>query len=118
MRAARGSDFRHRSSELEHIPGARGAVEGGVGLEARAGSLREIGVRLALGARPADIAWLLFREGARMTLIGVAIGFPLAVALGRLLSAGFFEVSPFGRHTDHYRDPETAKRRFKSPRLD
>jgi 4-hydroxy-tetrahydrodipicolinate reductase len=32
MRAARGEDFRYRSSDLEHVPGARGANEGGVGL--------------------------------------------------------------------------------------
>lgn len=32
MREARGSDFRYRTSDLEHIPGARGAVEGGIGL--------------------------------------------------------------------------------------
>jgi putative ABC transport system permease protein len=56
---------------------------------------REIGIRLALGARSADIAWLLLREGARMTIAGVAIGFPLAVVLGRLLSVAMFEVSPF-----------------------
>jgi putative ABC transport system permease protein len=56
---------------------------------------REIGIRLALGARPRDIAWMLLRDGARMTLLGVAIGFPLAVVLGRLLSVAIFEVSPF-----------------------
>jgi predicted permease len=55
---------------------------------------REIGIRLALGAVPRDIAWMLLAEGARMTLAGVAIGFPLAVLLGRLLSAAMFEVSP------------------------
>jgi 4-hydroxy-tetrahydrodipicolinate reductase len=32
MRAARGSDFAYRVSDLEHLPHARGAVEGGVGL--------------------------------------------------------------------------------------
>ena len=32
MRAARGSDFEYPEPELEHVPGARGAVEGGVGL--------------------------------------------------------------------------------------
>ena len=32
MRAARGSDFVHPDSTLEHIPGGRGASEGGVGL--------------------------------------------------------------------------------------
>jgi predicted permease len=56
---------------------------------------REIGIRLALGARPRDIAWMLLREGARMTILGVAIGFPLAVILGRLLSVAIFEVSPY-----------------------
>src|SRR5262249_16886626 len=54
---------------------------------------REIGIRLALGAGPRDIAWMLLRDGARMTLVGVAIGFPLAVMLGRLLSAAFFETN-------------------------
>ena len=56
---------------------------------------REIGVRLALGASPHDIVWMLLRDGARMTLVGVAIGFPLAVILGRLLSVAIFEVSAF-----------------------
>jgi len=56
---------------------------------------REIGIRLALGARPADIARLLFLDGARMTMIGLAIGFPLAVMLGRLLSAEFFDTDSF-----------------------
>jgi 4-hydroxy-tetrahydrodipicolinate reductase len=32
MREARGSDFVHPDSQLEHVPGARGASEGGVGL--------------------------------------------------------------------------------------
>ena len=56
---------------------------------------REIGIRLALGATPRDIAWMLLRDGARMTVVGLAIGFPLAVVLGRLLSAAIFEVSPY-----------------------
>jgi putative ABC transport system permease protein len=56
---------------------------------------REIGIRLALGASPRDIAWMLLRDGARLTLIGLAIGFPPAVALGRLLSVAIFEVSPY-----------------------
>jgi ABC-type antimicrobial peptide transport system permease subunit len=56
---------------------------------------REIGIRLALGAAPRDIVWMLLRDGARMTLVGVAIGFPLAVALGSLLSVAIFEVSPY-----------------------
>ena len=38
---------------------------------------------------------MLVREGARTTLVGVAIGFPLAVLLGQLLSVAIFEVSSF-----------------------
>jgi len=56
---------------------------------------REIGIRLALGASPREIVWMLLRDGARMTLVGVAIGLPLAVALGRLLSVAMFDVSPY-----------------------
>jgi predicted permease len=56
---------------------------------------REIGIRLALGATPGDILMMLVRDGARLTLAGIAIGFPLAVVLGRLLGAAVFEVSPF-----------------------
>jgi hypothetical protein len=29
-----------------------------------------------------------------------------------------FEVSPFGRHKDHYRDPQTGKRRWDAPNLE
>jgi len=56
---------------------------------------REIGIRLALGARPRDIASMLVRDGARTTLTGVAIGFPLAVGLGQFLSRAMFDVSAF-----------------------
>lgn len=56
---------------------------------------REIGIRLALGASTRHIGMMLLRDGARTTLVGVAIGFPLAVILGRLLSVAIFEVSPY-----------------------
>ncbi len=56
---------------------------------------REIGIRLALGANPREIVWMLMRDGARMTLVGMAVGFPLAVALGRFLSVAMFEVGPY-----------------------
>ncbi len=49
---------------------------------------REIGVRLALGARPAQIMKLVFDEGLRLIVIGVAIGLTAAAALPNLL--GFF----------------------------
>ena len=49
---------------------------------------REIGVRLALGARPLQIVRLVFAEGFRVISIGLAIGLAAAVALPGLL--GFF----------------------------
>ena len=49
---------------------------------------REIGVRLALGARPLQIMKLVFDEGLRLIVIGVAIGLTAAAALPNLL--GFF----------------------------
>jgi ABC-type antimicrobial peptide transport system permease subunit len=49
---------------------------------------REIGVRLALGARPLQIVRLVFKEGFRVIVVGVAIGLAAAAALPNLL--GFF----------------------------
>ena len=47
---------------------------------------REIGVRVALGARPHDARWFVVRQGARLVVIGVVIALPIAWALMRLLS--------------------------------
>ena len=56
---------------------------------------REIGIRMALGARPGDILWLVLREGARTTTLGLLIGFPLALGVAVLLRGAIFGVSPF-----------------------
>ena len=53
---------------------------------------REIGIRIALGARPEDILWLVLRDGARTTITGLLIGFPLAIGLAMLLRGGFVGV--------------------------
>lgn len=55
---------------------------------------REIGVRLAIGAAPADVVWLVVREGATMTLIGVGVGVAGALGIGRWISALLFGVTP------------------------
>ena len=47
---------------------------------------REIGVRVALGARPQDARWLVVRQGARLVALGVVIALPVAWGSMRLLS--------------------------------
>jgi putative ABC transport system permease protein len=44
----------------------------------------EIGIRMALGARPGDIRWLALGESLRLTGAGVIVGVPGALAAGRL----------------------------------
>ena len=51
-----------------------------------------IGVRLALGARTADIMRLVLKEGLVLALIGVGAGLAIAFGLMRLISALLFEV--------------------------
>jgi ABC-type antimicrobial peptide transport system permease subunit len=53
---------------------------------------REIGIRIALGARPQSVQWMIVREGTWMLAGGVAIGLLLAVATGRLLSGILYHV--------------------------
>jgi len=54
---------------------------------------REIGIRVALGARPADVVALMVGRGMRLTLAGVAIGVAAAVAVTRLAASLLVHVS-------------------------
>lgn len=53
----------------------------------------EIGVRMALGARPAEVLGSVIRQGMRLVLIGVAIGTGAALVLAGLLKSLLFGVS-------------------------
>ena len=53
----------------------------------------ELGVRIALGARGADVLRLVIGEGVRVTLVGVVIGLGVALTAASTLSALLFQVS-------------------------
>jgi ABC-type antimicrobial peptide transport system permease subunit len=55
---------------------------------------REIGVRVALGARPSEILVLMAKHGLQLVAIGIAIGVPVSMAVGLLISKFLFGVSP------------------------
>jgi putative ABC transport system permease protein len=60
---------------------------------------REIGIRVALGATPADIVWLIVGHAMTLTAIGVAIGVVLAPMALRLTGGLLFGVGPFNAAT-------------------
>ena len=53
---------------------------------------REIGIRMALGARPDVVQWMIVREGSFMLASGVIIGLLLAIGTGKLLSGMLYQV--------------------------
>jgi putative ABC transport system permease protein len=54
----------------------------------------EIGVRMALGARPAQVVWELTRQGLVLTAFGLGVGVLVALALSRTLRSLLFGVDP------------------------
>jgi putative ABC transport system permease protein len=59
----------------------------------------EIGIRLALGATPADVLRMVLKESLWLVLAGIAIGAPATLATTRLISSRLFGVSAADPHT-------------------
>jgi len=56
---------------------------------------RELGIRMALGAQPADVLRLILGKGARLAGVGLAIGVLATFVLGRTLSSLLYQVTLF-----------------------
>jgi predicted permease len=55
---------------------------------------REIGIRIALGAERAAVVWMVLREVAFLTAVGIGIGVPAALALSRLVRSQLYGIEP------------------------
>jgi putative ABC transport system permease protein len=55
---------------------------------------QEVGVRLALGARPGNILGMFLRQGLVLGVLGLVVGVPLAYAAARGMSSVLFSVEP------------------------
>jgi predicted permease len=53
----------------------------------------EIGVRIALGARPGDVLWMVLRQTLLLVLLGIAAGLGAALAAARLVGSQLFGVT-------------------------
>ncbi len=56
--------------------------------------MNEIGVRMALGAERRDVLWMILREALSLVGVGLAVGLPVALAAGRLVSSQLFGLRP------------------------
>src|ERR1019366_7925795 len=55
---------------------------------------REIGIRMALGAKKSELTWMFVRSALVLTAVGAAVGLGASVALMRLLRTLLFGISP------------------------
>jgi ABC-type antimicrobial peptide transport system permease subunit len=55
---------------------------------------KELGIRLALGAQPGGVIWMVMREVVVLLSIGLAVGIPAAMALGQFVSSQLYGIQP------------------------
>ena len=55
---------------------------------------KELGLRLALGADPGKVLWLVMKEVLILLVIGLAVGIPSAIGLGRYVSSQLYGIEP------------------------
>jgi predicted permease len=55
---------------------------------------KELGIRLALGARPNLVIWMVLREVLALLAIGLAVGIPAALSLGQYVSSQLYGIQP------------------------
>jgi ABC-type antimicrobial peptide transport system permease subunit len=55
----------------------------------------EIGVCFALGATPAQVAVLVIRRALAVVAVGLALGFPVALAAGKFLGSQLYGLNPY-----------------------
>jgi ABC-type antimicrobial peptide transport system permease subunit len=53
---------------------------------------KELGVRMALGAKPAAMIWLVMKDVLLLLGLGLAVGIPAAIALGRFVAAQLYGI--------------------------
>ena len=58
------------------------------------GRVREFGIRAALGATPANLLRMILREGASVTVPGLAVGGAISLACARLMKSLLYRLSP------------------------
>jgi predicted permease len=55
---------------------------------------KELGIRLALGAQPGRVIWMVMREVVVLLSIGLAVGIPAAMTLGQFVSSQLYGIQP------------------------
>ena len=56
---------------------------------------KELGLRLALGAEPSEVVWIVMKEVLILAAVGFAVGVPTAFALGRFVSSQLYGIQPY-----------------------